>query len=93
MRAGSIFFKLFMAAASGIGIGFLLAPTRATRTRRRLLDKGEDYLKGVTGAYWHSLADLKQALNPVSDRQPDSEPVLSLLENEGGKDKAKTNSI
>lgn len=78
-----------MAAASGIGIGFLLAPARATRTRRRLLDKGEDYLKGVTDAYWHSLADLKHALNPVSDRQPE----LSSLKKEDGKDTAKTNNV
>ncbi|WP_345031851.1 hypothetical protein [Ravibacter arvi] len=93
MRAGNIFFKLFMAVASGIGIGFLLAPARATRTRRRLLDKGEDYLKGVTDAYWHSLTDLKHALNSVSNRQPNLGTEFSSLKEEGGKDTTKTNNV
>lgn len=47
MNSGKIFVSLLAGAAAGALAGILLAPAKGSKTRRRILKKGESYVGSV----------------------------------------------
>lgn len=88
MKTASVF-KLLLAAVTGVGLGFLLAPGRSARVRKGLREKGQSYLKGGTYACMRSLKRLKYVLTPLFDKH--SDPITRLPEKEGEKGRAHVN--
>jgi|SRR4051812_22693510 gas vesicle protein len=43
MGSGKLFLGVLAGAAAGALVGILLAPEKGSRTRRRILDKGDEY--------------------------------------------------
>ncbi|MES2517412.1 MAG: YtxH domain-containing protein [Bacteroidota bacterium] len=47
MKSGKIFLGILAAFAGGALMGILLAPEKGSRTRRNIINKGEDYADDV----------------------------------------------
>ncbi len=47
MKTGKVLLGVLAGVAAGAILGILFAPEKGSRTRRKILDKGEDYADGV----------------------------------------------
>jgi gas vesicle protein len=56
MKSGKLILGLIAGILIGVVAGILLAPDKGSRTRRKLMDKGEDYLD-----------DMKEKYNDMTD--------------------------
>jgi gas vesicle protein len=56
MKSGKLILGLIAGISIGVVAGILLAPDKGSRTRRKLMDKGENYLD-----------DMKEKYNDMTD--------------------------
>lgn len=68
MRIGKVILNVFLAATAGVAVGLLFAPQKGSRTRRKIKEKGEDYLGEVKDDYNHSLSTLKHKVDAAYDQ-------------------------
>ena len=47
MNTGKVLLGVLAGVAAGAMIGILYAPEKGSKTRRKILDKGEDYAEGM----------------------------------------------
>jgi len=51
MKSGKLILGLLAGLSIGVVAGILLAPDKGSRTRRKLMEKGEDYLDEMKDKY------------------------------------------
>lgn len=67
MKTGKVLLSVVLAASAGLAIGMLFAPDKGVRTRRKIREKGEDYLEDLKGEYEHSLKNFKKKVDTAID--------------------------
>ncbi|MGA0559809.1 YtxH domain-containing protein [Larkinella sp. VNQ87] len=67
MKTEKVLASVVLAAAAGVALGLLFAPDKGARTRRKIREKGEDYLEDLKDDYAHSVKKLKQKVDAVYD--------------------------
>ncbi len=63
MKVTTTISVVIFAAAAGLLTGILLAPEKGSRTRRKMIEKGEDSFDDLKNSINHSVRDLKKKLS------------------------------
>lgn len=63
MNSGKVFLSVLLAAATGVAVGMLFAPEKGSRTRRKIREKGEDYLEDLKEDYEHKVRSFKRKVD------------------------------
>lgn len=72
MKSGKVFLGLLAGVAAGAVLGILFAPDKGTTTRKKMMDKGEDYADAVKEKF-------DELLGTISDKYEGSKAVVSEL--------------
>jgi gas vesicle protein len=67
MKTGKVVLGVLLAATAGVALGLLFAPEKGVRVRRKIREKGEDYLEELKDEYAHSVKSLKQKVDAAYD--------------------------
>lgn len=65
MSSGKLLLGVLAGAAAGALFGILFAPDKGTETRRKIVEKGEDYLDEVKGKFNDLIDDLGKKMDGV----------------------------
>jgi gas vesicle protein len=60
MKSGKFVMTMLLAATAGAAIALLFAPDKGERTRRKIKEKGEDYLDDLKDSYGRSVKNVKK---------------------------------
>lgn len=63
MNPGKTILTVIFAASAGLLTGLLFAPKKGARTRRRILEKGEDTIDDMMNSVNHTVRVLRNQLN------------------------------
>ena len=63
MKPGKIILTVITAAAAGVLTGVLFAPEKGNRTRRRILEKGQDAVDDMIDTANHKIRQVKRQMN------------------------------
>jgi len=63
MSSGKILLGVLAGVAAGALIGILFAPEKGTETRKKIVEKGEDYVDGMSKKFNNMLDDLAQKMD------------------------------
>ncbi|RRB15342.1 YtxH domain-containing protein [Larkinella knui] len=67
MKTEKVVLSILLAATTGVALGLLFAPDKGVRVRRKIKEKGEDYLEGLKDDYSHSVKSFKKKVDAVYD--------------------------
>lgn len=67
MSAGKVLLGVLAGVATGALVGILFAPAKGSRTRRRILKKGENYAEGLKDKFNGLLDDMSEKFDQVKD--------------------------
>lgn len=67
MSTGKVLLGVLAGAAAGALAGILFAPTKGSRTRRRIVKKGEDYAEGLKERFNEFLEEIVDKYEKVKD--------------------------
>ena len=67
-NTGKILGALLIGAAIGGTMGVLFAPDKGSKTRKKILDQGEDLTQALTDKFNDFLDDIKKELDRVKDK-------------------------
>lgn len=67
MSAGKVLLGVLAGVAAGALVGILFAPAKGSRTRRRILKKGEIYADGLKEKFNDLLEDMSDKFDQVKD--------------------------
>ena len=71
MNSGKIFLSVLAGAAAGAIAGILLAPAKGSKTRKDILNKGEDYVDSVKGKMDHMFDTFSRKFDKVKAEATD----------------------
>ena len=89
MNTGKVLLGVLAGVATGALLGVLFAPSKGSRTRRRIVKKGEDYAEGLNEKFDTALARLSGKIKKVKDEVSDFKEQLHTRSEEV-KDELKT---
>lgn len=79
MKTGKIFLGLLAGMATGVLVGILFAPEKGSRTRRKIVDKGEDYADALKDKF-------DDMLNTIGKKYEDTlQDVCQIIDNDKAK--------
>jgi gas vesicle protein len=67
MKSGKFVMTMLLAATAGAAIALLFAPDKGERTRRKIKEKGEDYLDDLKEGYERSVKQVKRKVGTAYD--------------------------
>ena len=68
MSSGKVLLGVLAGAAAGAILGVLFAPDKGTETRRKISEKGEEYLDEVKGKFNGMVDDLGQKMDNLKSK-------------------------
>ncbi len=83
MKGGKVFLGFLGGVAAGALLGILLAPDKGSKTRKKIVRKGEDYVEDVKEKISDMVDDVNQKISSV----------MQEASNLARKGKAKVNSM
>jgi len=89
MNSGKVLLGVLAGVATGALLGVLFAPAKGSRTRRRMVKKGENYAEGLNEKFDTALARLSGKIKKVKDEVSDFKEQLHTRSEEV-KDELKT---
>jgi gas vesicle protein len=63
MKPGKIILTVISAAAAGLLTGVLFAPEKGNRTRRRILERGQDSIDDLINTANHKIRQVRRQMN------------------------------
>ncbi len=63
MSSGKVLLGVLAGVAAGALIGILFAPDKGTETRKKIVEKGEDYVDGVKNKFNDMMDDLSKKMD------------------------------
>jgi gas vesicle protein len=63
MSSGKILLGVLAGIAAGALVGILFAPDKGSETRRKIVEKGEDYIDGIQKKFNDMLDDITQKMD------------------------------
>ncbi|MCX6286681.1 MAG: YtxH domain-containing protein [Bacteroidetes bacterium] len=67
MNSGKVLLGVLAGVAAGALLGVLFAPSKGSRTRRRITKKGEDYADGLKERYHEFLEEISDKFEKVKE--------------------------
>ncbi|MEI7492096.1 MAG: YtxH domain-containing protein [Bacteroidota bacterium] len=67
MNSGKVLLGVLAGVAAGALIGVLFAPSKGSRTRKRILKKGEDYADGLKEKFEDVLAGVSKKIEKIKE--------------------------
>ena len=67
MSSGKVLLGVLAGVTAGALLGILFAPAKGSRTRRRILLKGENYAEGLKGKFNKYLDNVSEKFEEVKD--------------------------
>ncbi len=67
MKTEKVILSVLLATTAGVALGILFAPEKGEKVRRKIREKGEDYLEDLKDEYTHSVKSLKRKVDAAYD--------------------------
>jgi gas vesicle protein len=71
MSTGKVILGVLAGAAAGAALGILFAPDKGTNTRRKISQKGEDFIDGVRDKLNQYLDNIKRQIEVIEEEAED----------------------
>lgn len=71
MSSGKVLLGVLAGVAAGALIGILFAPDKGTTTRRKIVEKGEDYVDGIKDKFNGLIDDLNKKMDSAKAKVDD----------------------
>ncbi|MEL7588343.1 MAG: YtxH domain-containing protein [Prolixibacteraceae bacterium] len=68
MSSGKVLLGVLAGVAAGALIGILFAPDKGIETRRKIVEKGEDYVDGIQRKFNDLLDDLTEKMDATKEK-------------------------
>jgi gas vesicle protein len=68
MNSGKLMLGLLAGIAAGALLGILFAPEKGTETRRKIAEKGDDYVDGMKVKFNQLIDDVSQKIDGVKNK-------------------------
>ena len=68
MSSGKVLLGVLAGAAAGAIIGILFAPDKGTETRKKIAEKGEDYVDGIKEKFNGLVDDLSRKMDNIQSK-------------------------
>ena len=82
MKFARTLLTFIIGAAAGVSVGYLTAPRKGTKTRRRLANELEDRREAIEDAAYDKLDEAKRILSKTMDKQAENgKGVVEKLKN------------
>ena len=65
MKTEKVVLSIVLAAATGLALGLLFAPEKGEKVRRKIKEKGEDYLEDLKDEFTHSTERLARKVDSL----------------------------
>lgn len=101
MKAGKVLLGILAGVAAGAVVGILFAPDEGMKTRKKIVDKSDDYAEGLKNKFDQFIGSLNKKYqttvhdveNIVAKGKSKYENVMLEVNDEIAKDKAKFNEV
>lgn len=67
VKSSQIFFGALLGLTVGAIAGILFAPAKGAKTRKQIMDKGEEYADALQGKFDHLVESISQSLESTRD--------------------------
>lgn len=88
MSSGKLLLGVLAGVAAGAVLGILFAPDKGAETRKKIAEKGEDYVDGIKGKFNDLINDLSKKVDGVKAK---AEELVDKAKSKAEEPKVSTN--